>query len=180
MPAEPSTSVVGHESFAALYSSAHLDLLRFILTLLPDRPRAEDVLQETAQVLWRKFEQYDPSRPFLPWAREFARFEVLKARRRLAADQRWFSDAFCERLADERMQQEDRLERQRAALADCVGKLDAASRELIASRYERKQSLQEIAEQQNKTANSLYLLLRRIRQGLVQCVNRALQLEGWS
>ena len=38
---------------------------------------AEDLLQETAKVLWKKFGDYDPKLPFLPWAKAFARYEVL-------------------------------------------------------------------------------------------------------
>ena len=59
-------------------------------------------------------------------------------------------------------------------------KADAGWRALLASRYERKASLQEIAAEQGKTANALYLTLRRARQALLECVNRALRVEGWS
>jgi RNA polymerase sigma-70 factor, ECF subfamily len=180
VPAEPSIPAISHESFAALYSAAHLPLLRFVLTLLPDRHLAEDVVQETARLLWRKFNDYDPERAFLPWARQFAHFEVLKARRRLATGDRYFSDDMIEQMAHECVEQEDQLERQREALAGCVEKLDAGSRALLASRYDRKESLQEIAEAQGKTPNALYLTLRRARQALLECVNRALHLEGWS
>ena len=77
-----------HDDFAELYAGCHVELLRYVLTLLPDRPTAEDVVQETARVLWRKFDQDHRSRPFWPWARGFAHLEVLKARRRLAASER--------------------------------------------------------------------------------------------
>ena len=180
MSAHPSTRELAHESFASLYASAHLGLLRFVLTLLPDRHLAEDVVQETARLLWRKFDEYDPARPFLPWARQFAHFEVLKARRRLATRDRHFRDEMIEQMAQERVEQEEGLERQREALAGCVEKLDAGWRSLLASRYERKESLQEIAAEQGKSANALYLTLRRARQALLECVNRALRLEGWS
>jgi RNA polymerase sigma-70 factor (ECF subfamily) len=180
VPAEPPTPVISRENFAVLYSSAHLDLLRFVLTLLPDRHLAEDVVQETARLLWRKFDEYDPARPFLPWARQFAYFEVLKARRRLAMGDRHFTDELVEQMAQERAEHDDVLERQREALAGCLEKLDTGSRALLVCRYERKASLQEIAEEQGKTMNALYLTLRRARQALLECVNRALRLEGWS
>src|SRR5678809_1005308 len=86
MPASTSS----HEDFAELYAGCHLDLLRYVLTLLPDRHLAEDVVQETARVLWRKFADYDRARPFWPWARGIAHFEVRKARSRLAMRKRWF------------------------------------------------------------------------------------------
>ena len=135
------------DDFAALYSRCHLDLLRYVLTLLPDRHRAEDVVQETARMLWRKFDEYDAARPFWPWARQFAHFEVLKARRRIAVHERCFSDELIERLAEERAAADDisqgsaEVERQREALASCVDRLDPLAR-AAPSRYSREQTVQ--------------------------------------
>jgi len=176
----PVSSPPSHDDFATLYSGCHLDLLRYVLTLLPDRHLAEDAVQETARMLWRKFDEYDRGRPFWPWARQFAHFEVLKVRKRLATRERCFSDELIERLAGERVEQEDSLAAQRDALAGCVEKLDAEARVLLTSRYGREISLQQLAQQQGKSANALYLTLHRIRLRLLECVNRTLQLEGWT
>jgi RNA polymerase sigma-70 factor (ECF subfamily) len=176
MSALPST----HEDFAELYAGCHLELLRYVLTLLPDRHLAEDVVQETARVLWRKFGDYDRGRPFWPWARGIAHFEVRKARSRLAVRNRWFSNETIERLAEERTAHEDTLVRQREALAACVEKLDSESRKLLESRYASGASLRQFAERQGKSANALYLTIHRIRLRLVECVNRTLKLEGWT
>ena len=180
MHAEPPTHSSSRDDFAALYSRCHFDLLRYVLTLLPDRHRAEDVVQETARMLWRKFDEYDPERPFWPWARQFAHFEVLKARRRMALQQRCFSDELIEQLAEERVAAEESLAAQREALAGCVERLEATERELVASRYSRETSLQQLAVVSGRSRNALYLTLHRIRQRLVECVNRALKLEGWT
>src|SRR5262245_21872640 len=126
-------SDTSHDDFATLYAGCHLDLLRFVLTLLPDRQLAEDAVQETARLLWRKFSEYDRTRPFWPWARRFAHFEVLKIRKRLAVHERWFSDELTERLAAEREETEDLLAAQRHALQHCVEKLDGESRRLLTS-----------------------------------------------
>src|SRR5262249_45038971 len=55
-------------------------LLRYVLPLVGNLDDAEDVVQQTA--LWQKFDQYDPSRPFLPWAKRFAHHEVLMYHRK--------------------------------------------------------------------------------------------------
>jgi RNA polymerase sigma-70 factor, ECF subfamily len=174
MPAPPTS----HDDFAELYAGCHMELLRYVLTLLPDRHLAEDVVQETARLLWRKFDQYDRARPFLPWARQFAHFEVLKARSTLAVRERCFSDELIQRLAEERVAHEDTLARQREALTGCVEKLDAESRGLLARRYASEVTLREFALEQRKSMNALYLSLHRIRLRLVECVNRTLQMEG--
>lgn len=178
--ANPPRPPASREAFASLYAQCHLDLLRYVLTLLPNRHLADDVVQETARLLWRKFDEYDATRPFLPWARQFAHFEVLKARKRLAVRERHFSDELIAQLAAERASHEDVLTLQREALAGCVEKLDADSRDLLMHRYGREVSLQRLAEQRGKSANALYLMLHRIRLRLMECVNRSLQLEGWT
>ena len=166
--------------FAALYSKCHLEMLRYVLTLLPDRHLAEDVVQEAARLLWQKFDEYDPARPFWPWARRFAYLEVLKVRKREAIRAQYFSDELVEQLAEERSAHEAGLTAQREALAACLDKLDEPARELLMPRYGGEVPLHEVAGQQGKSANSLYLSMHRIRQKLIECVNRALRLEGWT
>lgn len=167
------------EDFAALYSKCHLDLLRYVLTLLPDRAQAEDVVQETARLLWQKFDQFDPAQPFWPWARKFAYLEVLKVRKRDAVRAKYFSEELVEQLAEERTAQEPELAAQREALAGCLNKLDASARALLIERYGREAALNELARQQGRSANALYLTLHRVRQKLAECVHRTLRREGW-
>ena len=54
------------------------DLYRYIYSLLPHYDDARDVLQETVLAVAGKFDEYDASRPFLPWACKFAYYKVLQ------------------------------------------------------------------------------------------------------
>jgi RNA polymerase sigma-70 factor, ECF subfamily len=168
------------DRFAPLYARWHLEILRFVLTLIPDRNQAEDVVQETARVLWQKFTDYDPERPFWPWARQIAYFEVLKFRKQRGTARRHFSGELVETLAQERAQQEDLLEARRQALQQCLQALSGEDRRLLTQRYADNLAVEELARQLGKSSNALYLLLHRIRQKLAHCVRRALHLEGWA
>ena len=53
-------------------------IYRYILSLMPHSQDARDVLQETAIALYNKIDDYDPSRPFAPWAFRFAYHMTLK------------------------------------------------------------------------------------------------------
>ena len=55
-------------------------LFRYIFSLLPHNEDARDVLQETLMAITAQFDDYDPSRPFLPWACRFAYFKVMQHR----------------------------------------------------------------------------------------------------
>src|SRR6478752_4145777 len=72
------------EQLARLWTEAQPIVAAFILSAIPDFHQAEDVLQQVAVVLVREFEQFDTSRPFLPWALGIARNLVAKSRRDVA------------------------------------------------------------------------------------------------
>lgn len=169
---------INSDDFAVLYSKHHLDLLRYVMSLTPNRAQAEDIVQETARRLWQKFDDYDPSRPFWPWARQFAFYEVLKHRKKYAIRSKYFqNDELIETLAEERVEMEPELEAKRNALVVCLKKLDAKGRDLMTERFGRERALKDIAKEQGKSANALYLIMHRIRKQLLDCVSRLMRLE---
>ena len=67
-------------------------LFGYIHSLVRDSNDADDLFQQTAMVLWRKFAEYDPARPFLGWACGVARFEVTNFLRTRGRSKLYFSD----------------------------------------------------------------------------------------
>ena len=65
--AGPGDSVV--EEFMTLLTANHRRIFQHILAMCPSLQDAEDVLQETNLVLWRKFSQYQRGTSFLAWGR---------------------------------------------------------------------------------------------------------------
>src|SRR4051794_21577503 len=60
----------------------HFAVVRgFVLALLPDFARAEDVVQETFLTVTRKAAEFEPGTEFPKWACAIARYKVLEARR---------------------------------------------------------------------------------------------------
>ena len=57
-------------------------LYAYICSLTGNSIAAQNVLQEANLVLWDKAGDYDPSRPFLPWAYTFAYMQVLAWRKK--------------------------------------------------------------------------------------------------
>ena len=43
-----------------------------------------------------------------------------------------------------------------------------------------KDPLEELARRQGKKVNALYVVMHRIRQRLLECVNRTMKAEGWT
>ena len=82
------------ESFVTQLTEAQFSLFDYISFLLCDSSDARDVLQETNPDLWRKASAYDASRPFLPWARVIAHYQVLTFRKKQSRSHLLFDDEF--------------------------------------------------------------------------------------
>jgi RNA polymerase sigma-70 factor (ECF subfamily) len=167
----------GHETerFVRLFAAGQSEVLRYILALVPDIDDAQEVLQETAVDLWKKFDQYDLDCPFVPWACRFAYFQILKFRDRQARRGRFLSLEAIDQLAAERLEESDALEDRRHALAVCLKLLSESDRLLVEQRYSRRMPVAQLAEVTGRNLAALYKALERVRRRLVECVNRRLQ-----
>jgi len=165
------------EAFVCLFALNQRRVYSYILTLLPNRADADDVLQETSMVLWRKFEEFDQSSNFTAWACRIAYFEVLRFRRRKKPQELAFSSSVVELLATETASRSDELETRYQALSNCVKKLRPGDQELVALRYREQATIRYIAAEIGRPIEGLYKTYQRIRRSLVDCVDRALARE---
>ncbi len=163
------------KEFARLLVQFDRPLLRYILTFVPRRDDAEEVLQRTATVLWEKFAEYDRQRDFLPWAMRVAYFEILNFRKQMARDRLVFREDVIEALAETRHAQAPLLEAQRRALQLCLGELKPVDRTLLRRRYGDAETIAALADEQGKTAKALYRRLDRLREAIARCAQRRLQ-----
>ncbi|MHC2065883.1 sigma-70 family RNA polymerase sigma factor [Bremerella sp. T1] len=147
-------------------------LLRFILPMVGNHSDAQDVLQDTATAMWKKFGNYDDAMPFFPWARQFARNEVLHFHRR-SRKHAFLSEELLQTLLTESQDEEAIYEERKQALRECLLKLPESDRKLIQVRYaEQNQSIEELSRGTSFSANAFYKSLGRIRRVLMSCINR--------
>jgi RNA polymerase sigma-70 factor, ECF subfamily len=147
-------------------------VLRYIMTFMPRHDDAEEVLQRVATVLWEKFNEYDPTRDFLPWALRVAYFEVLNFRKEAARSRLVFSEEVIASLAETRDAERPVLEAQQRALQECLGKLNSDSAVLLRRRYCDAQTVAALAAEWGKSVKSLYRRLDRLRDLIAECVER--------
>jgi len=167
-----------HDTFLRLFAEHEPAVRTFVRSLLPSRSDASEVMQEVAVVLWQKFAEFDASRDFRKWAFGVAHYEVLTYLRDQARDRHVFDDALVNRLADAAAAAEPRHDAQRDALEACLEKLPPAQRELVLCAYAKGTRIDGLAVQRGQTPMSLYKVLHRIRQALLECVQRQLAVEG--
>lgn len=167
------------EHFVRLLTRHERALYRYVVSLLPAAQEADDVMQDTASILWKKFADYDSSRPFLPWAMRFAYLEVLKLRRKKGRNRLVFSDELVEKLAEDYPVEEALLASRRKALETCLQKISESDRELIRERYSTGHSIQSLAARMNRPPHRLYYSLEKVRSTLMLCIEKRLIKEGF-
>lgn len=170
MESMPSLPQDPQENLIALITRHQAAIHAYILGLLPDRSRADDVLQETNLVLWRKATEYDQAKPFMPWACRVAYFQVKAARRDAARDRHVFDPEVLDLLASEDDSDSETTTALDHALRDCLEQLPEDKRSLILHRYHPDSSVNDMAEKRNLSPGALSVQLHRIRQMLEICV----------
>ena len=165
------------ESFLRLFLENERRVYTYIHALVPNWADADDIRQETAAVLWRKFAEFDAATDFLAWALTVARFQILAHRKRcrlavalgdevmtaVAADMEAFLRASTPR--------ED-------ALQWCLEKLSAPDRQLVLMRYQPGASTETVAAQVGRSTKAVYKALNRIHERLLLCVRESLAAGG--
>ncbi len=165
------------EQFVRLLTEHQRALYVHILSLLFDPTDADEVLQETNLVLWRKSSEFRPGSSFAAWAFRVAHFEVLAFRKRRGRERLSFEPELLETLAEESAARADGFETRRRALAQCLAKLSERDRDLLVRRYAAGSSAVTIAGQVGRTVQATYQALHRIRAALSQCMRRTLAAE---
>ncbi len=146
------------------------DLRGFVRSLLPTLTDADEVLQETAIVLWRKFDRFAEGTDFLRWALVVARFEALAYRRKIARDRLVLSEDVAELLAEEAVEEMPRRRLEREALDHCLRRLPESQQNLVTKAYTPGIKTKDVAESLGKSPASLYMVLNRIRANLMKCI----------
>ena len=166
------------ESFVRQLTEHQNRLYGYIFSLLGDHSRAADVVQETNLVLWRKIDEFDPRKPFLPWAFAIARFQVMAHLRDHKRDRLLLDAELAESLSGEAEEQAGQLDLVRAALRSCLQNLSATNRELVDRRYMRSMSVADVASDVGRTVGAVKVALLRVRRQLGDCVQQQIGAKG--
>jgi RNA polymerase sigma-70 factor (ECF subfamily) len=166
------------DEFVQLFTKWQRRLFLFILAQAPNPVEAEEILQETNLVIWRKSHTYREGTNFYAWGCRIAVLEVLKFRDRRRRQAIILSDAFVEAIAREAEDNVESLEERRHALLACLARLAPSDRDLIRRRYAPGETGKTVARQLGRPANSVYQSLSRIRRTLLECIKRRLAAEA--
>ncbi|MEW4562286.1 sigma-70 family RNA polymerase sigma factor [Bremerella sp. JC770] len=168
-PADNPTSKQTH--FAEVYINNQERLRGYVYTLVAHWNDAEEVFQRTSLCLWRKWEQFDQERDFLPWAFGIARLEAKRFLSERSRQQKMLSDSAMEALDVAIIENSEAMEERLAALEHCVKKLPNQQRSLLWNSYKKSASIEQVGELFGLSANAVYKRLRKIREQLHRCID---------
>ena len=166
------------EEFIRLFTRSQRRLFLYILSQVPNPVEADEILQETNLVVWKKSHQFQPGTNFIAWSCRIATYEVYKFRDRRKREKLHFSESFLQQVADESLERIEDDEERHTALMECMKRLRSEDRELIQMRYAPGENGKSVAKILGRPVNSVYQSLGRIRRVLLECVNRRLAAEA--
>lgn len=164
-----------HDAFVLLVINHQKRLFAYILSLVLERERASDILQQANLVLLEKESGFSHGTDFFAWAARVAYFEVLADRRRRVRDRHLFNDEMLSIVADKSSRVAGALDDRADALRDCLAGLAAEQRDLLSRRYRPGGSVNEIANAMGKTPGAVSAVLHRLRNALLDCVEKKLR-----
>jgi len=161
------------ERFLSLFLRSEREVFRYVAALVPNVADAEDIVQQTALSLWEKFDAYDSSQPFTPWA---CRFALNKTKQWIERRQRWqalLEGGLAEELAQRREELRPEIEIRLKHLESCLNKLPEERRSIVQGYYYRREGIEKVAEHSGRTVAATYKTLQRIREALHLCMENA-------
>lgn len=159
-----------HEAFLREFTAHEPAIRAFIRCLLPTRGDADDVMQETAVVLWERYAEIRHMAEFRPWAFGVAKKKVLAWIRDKGRNRVVLSEAMVNLVADVVTTSDEALDAQRELLRQCVERLEPDQRTMLLAAYEPKAKIQTVARSSGRSVGGFYQWLHRMRKLLLDCV----------
>lgn len=161
------------DQYVQLLLGEQLRLLGYITALLGDPEAAENVLQETNLVLWRKSDQFQMGTSFSAWAHKVAYWQVQAYVRDKCRDRHVFSEKLISQLEGPCVSTVSETAR-RVALRHCLKTASKDNLQLLRARYEDDLPIAALADRFGKKLSAVKVRLMRIRQALQKCIEEHL------
>lgn len=163
--------------FFSLFMANQNRIYTYILMLVANGNDADDIMQDTATVMWQKFDSFRPGTNFANWGITIAHNKVLDFRKKKMHSRVHFNqntfDFFAERAGQAVQESDERLE----ALRNCIKVLKEDDRQLLQLHYEQGITIKSVAQRAGRSVQGLYKVMTRIHNQLLRCVNGKLATE---
>ena len=153
----------------------HQSLIRsYVISLLPGMSEADDVIQNTNEVLWVKRETFELGTNFKSWALTTARYQAMALQQKLRREKRApLDDDILMMISEDAEEKEpDDINEKLSNLNTCIGLLQMKDQELVLHRYWKKSGLADYSRSSGRSVGSLKIALYRVRSSLRACLEQ--------
>ncbi len=177
-PSDQQGSNTQPEMFLKLLLSNETRIYSYILTLVPNYTNADEIMQETSGIMWRKFHDFKPGTNFVSWGIRIAHYQILDFRRQQSKAKVIYDNGLFERIAPITEEKNKQHNKRIDALRHCLAKLKEQQLKLIQLRYSEGIKPKDISDRLGLSIHSVYKSLSRIHGQLSLCVKKVLATEG--
>ena len=171
---KPNNTSEDYQLFIKLYLANERRIYGYVRALIPNWADVDDVIQETAAVMWSKFSDFEKGTNFSAWSLKIAHFQVLNYYKTRKNKKLYFSEQTITSLADKIASQNPNADERLSILRKCLQKLQAGELSLIQMRYEPGSSTKNVSRQTGKELHVLYRLFNKIHAKLLMCIRRSM------
>ncbi len=156
-------------------------LTAFVQSSVRNPAAADDIWQETMVTAWKRWNDYDRSRPFGAWLRGIAKNNIRSWQRSAAKSHTHVEtstlDYFDAVFAQIQNAEGDTFAEKLGALRDCIQALPPHYQDVVTLRYEEELMPVAIAEQLKSPLETIKKRLQRAKATLFDCVTRKLNIS---
>jgi RNA polymerase sigma-70 factor (ECF subfamily) len=158
-----------------LWSEAQPVVAAMVAGAVVDFQHSEDLVSQVAEIVVMKFNEYDPSRPFTPWALGIARKVVLRHYERRAGDRLvFFDETMLSVMAVAHEEVAGEAAERLAAMRKCLAEIKGKTRRVMEMRYLHGLKPAAIGQTLDMTSNAVWVMLHRGREAVARCIQKKL------
>ena len=160
--------------FFALYTNTQGRLYSYLLMMVHNRDDADELLQETAAIMWERFDQFQEGTNFGAWAIKIAKNKSYEHLRKNKSTKMLLNGKFYEDISDFAEKSSEEIPVRLQALNNCINKLNTSNQKLLRLRYKKGLSIKDISQATGRSCSALYKNLASILRLLRICIERTL------
>jgi len=162
-----------------LFARHHVRVYRFMLRVVRDETKAEDLISEVFLDVWRQADRFEGRSAVSTWLLAIARFKALSALRRRPDEE--LDDEAAAAIEDTSDNPEESLAKKdkSAVIRKCLEGLSADHREIIDLVYYHEKSVEEVAEIVGIPENTVKTRMFYARKKLAELLKAAGMERGW-
>ena len=140
--------------------------------MVHNRDDADELLQETAAIMWERFDQFKEGTNFGAWAIKIAKNKSYEHLRRNKNTKVLLNENFYEIISKVAEKSSEDITVRLQTLNDCMTKLSATSQRLLRLRYRKGLSIKDISQTTGRSCSALYKNFASILRLLRICIQK--------